>query len=87
MASRYAYIPASTPTQVSTEPGILTGVFCPGGSPPVELYDTADGTTTDTEILKVSPDSEGPFEVALPDVIFTRGLYVSSDSAVTVFYQ
>lgn len=86
--SHYAYIPPSSSVQVSTEPGILVGVYSGGGSPPIDLYDTASGSTSEKMIMHVPPGGGEEFSLPLPKVLYKHGLYVvTGNIACTVFYE
>lgn len=87
MATHYAHIPASSSVQVSTEAGVLSGIFSGGGTPPIDIYDTNNGTTSGTKILRVPASGENPFALDFPEVEFLEGLYVVTNSVeCTVFY-
>lgn len=83
--SSYAYIPEETSVQILTEPGILTGVFVTSGGA-LDIYDTPNGTTTGTIVIRFNPD-QSEF-VSLPNILVKTGLYaVSHSQTFTVFYE
>lgn len=86
--SHYAILPANSSTQVITSAGILVGLYSPGGSPPINIYDTSTGSTAGTKILEIPSSGENPFSLIFPDVQFEHGLYiVTNNIEPTVFYQ
>jgi hypothetical protein len=85
--THYSYLPEETKRQITTEPGLLTGVWVEKSSP-VEIYDTATGTeSAETLVLSIVQKTESE-PILIPDVLVKRGLYVvTHGSAATVFYS
>lgn len=86
--NRYFVAPAGVGTQITTNPGILTGLYCVYAYGPINLYDTSTGSTSGTKMLETRP-SEGAFRVRLPRVQFEHGLYIVTHASTepTICYE